>query len=268
MGLINRTGTFRGVVTEHGIGKTRKSDYPQLILALQAVEFWDEDESVWVDWSAEEECQINAYLVLFGGDDKVMFHTDACIKTFGWDAVSFTSLDNCIEDGETKLQFLVAENEYEGNVTLQVSRIDHWDAEPGKTLQKLDADDLKDLDKRYALPLKKVAGVKPVKPKGAPAVPKVKPKAEEPVEEAIPPKKDKKKTAPPKKEKGCTQEEAWEACMKAKDKSIDDEKLGEVWLRAVETIAPEAQDDTEILPEQWQQIKEVVVEQVKSDLPF
>jgi hypothetical protein len=264
MSLINRIGTFRGVVTEHGIGKTRKSDYPQLILSLQGVEYWDEDESVWVDWSSEEENQITAYLVLFGGDDKAMFHTDACIKTFGWDAVSFTSLDNCIEDGETKLQFLVQENEYEGNVTLQVGRIDHWDAEPGRTLQKLDADELKDLDKRYALPLKKVAGVKPVKPKGAPAVPEKKP---ETATESAPPKKDKKKTAPPKKEKSCTLEQAWDACMKAKDKSIDDEKLGEVWLRAVETIAPDG-DEENMTPELWQQVKEVVIEQVTGNLPF
>lgn len=273
MSLIKREGTFRFNVTEHGIGQTRESKYPQLILALQAYEYWDEQEQEWVDWAGVEENEITAYLVLFGGGDKPIFHIDACEKAFGWDGVNFSSLNECIVDGETCIQAVVAENIYNDIVSLQVSRIDHVDATPGRTLQKLEVSEIKDLDKQFALPLKKRAGIKPVKPKGAPTVPVVKPKSKpepEPEQktEVKPPKKDKKtKAAPPKQIKGCTQEDAWEACMKAKDASVTDDKLGEIWLQAVATIAPDGDEDN-MTPELWQQVKEVVITQVKDDVPF
>ena len=89
MSLVDRTGTFRGVVTDHAISVTTNG-FPQLMAGLQGHEYYDEDEKVWVDWSEQGENEVTAYLVLFGGNDKETLTCKQVKKVFNWDGKSFT----------------------------------------------------------------------------------------------------------------------------------------------------------------------------------
>jgi hypothetical protein len=278
MGLITMAnsyvGIYRGLIVDHGVGETTNKN-PQWIAALHAEEYWDESEKVWVSYADREDTDITAYLVLAGKEQNELFHCKALEKAIGWDGQSFAALAG-MDLSETRIQFTVEENDYNDNITLKVTRIDHADAEPGRSVQKLDAAAVKDLDARFASFFRKRKGeTKPVKPVGKPVVPgkKIeKPKVEEPVEEptedAGPPSKAKAKAKPkanpPKKEKGCTQAEAWKACKEAKDKSVSDKKLAEVWLEAVETLAPDGDED-KMTPELWARVKVVVSERVTGE---
>lgn len=263
--LIDREATFRTTnIVDGGIGET-SSGLPQLTLSLRADEIYDFDEKCWVPWDDVEEREITAFLVLVGKKENEIFHCKSAEKAFGWDGASFSSLAT-VDFQNTGIQFTTKENAWEDKVTLQVAGIDHYDAEPGRTVQKLDAAEVKGLDAKYASFFRKRAGEKKPKTVGAPKVPAKKSvtasKAE--ADAADLPKAPAKKAKKPVKKSGCTQTEAWIASKKAKHESISDEKLTEVWLKAVETLAPDSDED-KMSPELWQRVKEVVVQQVIDD---
>ncbi len=289
--LIDREATFRTAsIVDGGVGQT-SSGLPQLTLSLRADEIYDFDEKVWVPWDDVEEREITAYLVLIGKKDNEIFHCKSIEKALGWDGASLASLAT-IEFQSAGIQFTIKENTYEDKTTMQVANIDHYDAEPGRTVSKLDAKELKDIDAKYASFFRKRSGEKKPKTVGKPTVPVAKPKAvvapaasadpPDPKADAptsltsvssrageIPPKAPKKATKPKKavKKSGCTQTEAWIACKKAKYEAISDEKLTEVWLAAVETLAPDGDED-KMSPELWSQVRDVVSAQVVDDVPF
>ena len=273
--LIDREATFRCKnIVDGGLGKT-STKLPQLVLSLRADEIYDFDEKCWVPWDDVEEREITAFLVLIGKKDNEIFHMKTTEKAFGWDGASLDSL-RIIDFQNFGIQFTTVENEYEGKTSIQVAGIDHYDAEPGRKVNKLDAAEVKGLDAKYAAFFRNRSGEKKPKLVGAPKVPAKKttvvPKKEETATEATAdaPSKAPKKTDKPKKAKkagGCTQTEAWIACKKAKVEAISDEKLTEVWLKAVETLAPDGDED-KMSPELWQQVQDVVVAQVIDDIPF
>ncbi len=294
--LIDREDTFRcKSIVDGGIGET-STGLPQLVLSLRADEIYDFDEKCWVPWDDVEEREITAFLVLVGKKDNEIFHCKAIEKALGWDGAGFSSLA-AIDFLAAGIQFTTKENIWEDKVSIQVAGIDHYDAEPGRTVNKLDAAEVKGLDAKYASFFRKRTGEKKPKPVGAPKVPGKKStttlpaaakgataagaiKIEEPtsltsvsgragddVPPAAPPKAPVKKPKKVKKGTGCTQTEAWVAAKKAKDKSISDEKLIEVWLKAVQTLAPDGDED-KMSPELWARVRDVVVGQVSDDIPF
>lgn len=267
-------GTYRGNIVDHGVAETT-GGFPQWIAALHATHYYDEQEKAWVDLSEYDEVDITAYLVLAGREQKEIFHCKNIEKAVSWDGQSWSSLA-ALDLSGTQIQFRVEEHTYNEKVSLQVAGVDHYDAEPGRRVQKLDAKDLKNLDAKFATFFRKRKGEKkPVKPVGKPTIPGKKPAASsketpEETSETDIPKAQKKtgKTAKPKKGvNGCTQGDAWAACKKAKDKSVSDKKLADAWLEAVEKLAPEG-DENNMTSELWLRVKEVVVERVSSDIPF
>ena len=277
--LIDREATFRCKnIVDGGLGKT-STKLPQLVLSLRADEIYDFDEKCWVPWDDVEEREITAFLVLIGKKDNEIFHMKTTEKAFGWDGASLDSL-RIIDFQNFGIQFTTVENEYEGKTSIQIAGIDHYDAEPGRKVNKLDAAEVKGLDAKYAAFFRNRSGEKKPKLVGAPKVPAKKPtvvpKKEAPPAETdeskpdLPPPKSPKKVTKPKKVKkadGCTQTEAWIACKKAKVEAISDEKLTEVWLKAVETLAPDGDED-KMSPALWAQVRDVVVGQVVDDIPF
>lgn len=279
--LINREATFRTKnIVDGGLGQT-STGLPQLTLSLRADEIYDFEDKCWVPWDDVEEREITAFLVLIGKKDNEIFHCKSIEKALGWDGASLSSL-NDIDYQNSGIQFRTVENEWEDKVTIQVAGIDHYDAEPGRTIQKLDAAEVKGLDAKYATFFRKRSGEKKPKPVGKPVVPVIKPKTVAPdqppppptdvvetTEATAPPKAPKKVTKPKKAAKaaGCTQTDAWKACNKAKDESVSKDKLIAVWLKTVEVKAPDGDED-KISPELWAEIRDVVVEQVSSDIPF
>lgn len=268
-------GTYRGSIIDHGVAETT-GGFPQWIAALHGLHYYDEQEKTWIDLSEYDEVDITAYLVLAGREQKEIFHCKNIEKAVGWDGQSWSSLA-AMDLSETQIQFRVEEHTYNENVTLQVAGVDHYDAEPGRRVQKLDAKDLKTLDAKFSTFFRKRKGErKPVKPVGKPVIPnKAKAREEAPAEtdeskpdlpspdSDAPPKAPKKtaKTAKPKKGKGITQGDAWKACKKAKDESISDKQLADIWLQTVETLAPDGDED-QMTPELWVRVKDIVVEQV------
>src|SRR4030042_5584525 len=148
MAQIDRTGTFRGSVVDFGLATT-KNEYPQLILALRGEEYYDEDEKQWVSWEGVEETDITAYLVLFGTDKTPIFHIRQLQKALGWDGLSFSSLVK-IEWENLKLTFRVETHIYNGASSLKITNVDAYDAEPGRSISKLDDEEVKKLDAVYA----------------------------------------------------------------------------------------------------------------------
>jgi len=276
MSQIDRTGTFLGYPVDSGIGETKKSSLPQWVASLKAVKYYDEDTEQWVDWSEYAETDITGYFVLFDKSGKPTLNAAQIQKATGWSGLSLQDLNT--DYSQTLVQFRVEENTYEGKTSLQVSWIDHADAEPGRSIQKLEPEDVKKLDSKYAAALKKLSGGP--KPKSVPEKPPI-PKLQKPVDKEAVKAKLKAQTeekanrakaaeakankqAPPKpaapkaKQETCTLNDAWEVVYAAKGDMSDDD-LGTVWL---ETIDKYGDQDT-LTGEEWVQVRNEVLGQIQ-----
>ena len=285
MSQINRTGTFRGYAIDSGMGET-KNGYPQWVANLQAVELYDEDTQQWVDWSGYEESEITGYFVLFGGDGNPTLTAKQIQKALGWSGESLQDLN--ADFSEVPVQFRVEESTYQGETRLKVTWIDNADAEPGRSIQKLDNDDVKKLDAKYAAALRKLGGGP--KPKSVPAKPSIsKPEMPAPAvdkesakaalkaemekraarSKAAEAKSKKKpgpkpKTQPPKAVtenpdpepiETSTLEQAWEAVYAAKPEVMSDDDLGTKWLEVIDKYG----DQDTLSPAEWAVVRDEVI---------
>lgn len=170
--IVSRTGTFRAKATDWGIGVTSEKGCPQFNFVAHLTEYWDEDDGQWVDYSDMNE-SIPAYLTLVSGEGKILKNMDQVKKVFDWNGESFTTLAEG-DYSETGFQIRIEDNdpEYADKNPFTVTWLDEYDATPGRSVAKLDAKGLKDLDKQFGALLKKSSG--PSKPKSAPKNPKAK----------------------------------------------------------------------------------------------
>ena len=277
MGQISREGTFRGVATDSGVGLTTNG-FPQFVAQISALEFYDFDEKVWVDWSGQNE-EISGYFCLFGGNSKPTLSAKQVQKALGWSGQSFSELNDANYEA-TPFQFRVEEHEYDGNTTLQVSWIDAFDATPGRQVQKLDAADAKKLDKLFAAQLKNFGGTKVVSAPattGKPVVPKATNIAQadqvdtEPEAEQSEPEMPKTKTKAKKgtvevlPEGTCTKTDAWRetiGLIEDLHPEMSDEERASLFTDAIQEVAPKAKKKADVTPEQWFVIKEVCEKKV------
>ena len=158
MGL-DRIGTFRCKPLEWGIdGKKKKGTevtLPWFNVRVLLTEVYDAKDGVWFDYTSFEG-EITAFLCLYGalkakgGEIGPTLSMDQVKKVFNWDGRSLAQLANGKYD-ELEFQVRIGENTYEAaTYPYQVNWIDVYDAEPGQQLRKLDAKELKDLDKQFA----------------------------------------------------------------------------------------------------------------------
>ncbi|KKN77451.1 hypothetical protein LCGC14_0360100 [marine sediment metagenome] len=276
MSLIDRASTFRGRIADHGVSKS-SGGFPQLILQLVATEIYDVDEQAWVDWSEYDVNEIQAYLVLFGGKGETL-NSQQVKKVTGWDGLSFAGLA-ALDLSKTKIQFRVEENTYEGKTNLQVSWIDEYDAEPGRTVCKLDAAEMKSLDAEYASLLKS-SGKKAAPAKAKGKITKTNVKSTQPKGPVTKKNNDplgpptgtttaaptETKTTPPAPAANpnlptghCTKDEAWETVYDMKAKDVSDEKIANIWTDAIKKIAPGVEQEN-ITDEQWFAVRQVVLD--------
>lgn len=205
--IVTRTGTFRGKASDWGVSLTSEKKVPQFVFDVQLTEYWDEDEGQWLDYADQNE-HITAYLTMFSSEGKLLKNTEQIMKVFGWDGESFTRLAEG-DYSDVEFQVRIRDNDYEGaTVPYQVAWLDEYDATPGRSINKLDAKGLKDLDKTMATVLKK--NVSGSKPKSAPTNPKDKAKTEvttEKTDDGLPDKEfvDGKETAASKQRRNAAQ---------------------------------------------------------------
>lgn len=270
MSLIDREATFRGEVVDGAPSVTSK-DNLQLVLALKALEIYDFDEEKWEDWQElgqGEYDEITAYLVLISADNSEIFHFKSVEKAFENQFDSVSEMENFEFTGK-KIQFRTENSTYKDKTNLKVVAIDHYDAEPGQRVQKLDEDKVKALDAKYASFFRGRRGEKkPVKPISKPKVPgkvaKPAAKPETPEKPAAPkkPEKPKKTPAKPKKAKGCTEADAWKFVNEKT--SADETTLTQMWFEAIATVDPDGEGDN-MNNELWAQVKDIVIERANSE---
>lgn len=292
MSLIDRAATFRGKVIDHGVSVTTNG-FEQLECKLIAIEIYDDEEKVWVDWTDVEENEITAYIILRGKNGDTPSHTQVK-KIFNWDGASLRELE-AGDYSETGIQFRVEENTYQEKTRLKVTWIDEYDAVPGRSVRKLNPDELKKLDEAYAQRLGKKAapakagtvtkkGVKPTSPKGsvkkltATQVNEAKAKAEAEAT-AKPETNESKPDLPSPKTTAklpipvdnlpieyCTKQEAWDAVEKEGYPKFDSQKLAQMWNKAISRIIGKRKVD-DLTNEEWHQIKIAVLDQIQ-EIPF
>lgn len=280
MAEVDRTGTFRCVPIDTGVGET-KNKFPQFVAQVRLLEYYDEDEKVWVPWE-EYDQEATVYAVLFGYGKKsqklesTLNHVQVS-KVFNWDGLDFTYLADT-DFSNVKFQVRIDENDYEGATSdYKVGWIDVYDAEPGRQIRKLNAEEVKDLNKQFAMLLKQTG--KKAAPAKAPATAMTATQAvaSKKATPGVVTKKGKKQTevaktkapvVPPKTpiapgmpEGKCTKQEAWETVVELKDNECTDEQLTAAWHAAIVSIAPNM-DEKEISNELWFAIKDAVLDDV------
>lgn len=295
MGL-DRIGTFRCRVQEWGVDARKKKgteqELPWFNVRVLLTEYYDPTEGEWFDYT-DQEAEITAYLCLYGAVKKKggaigpTLSYDQVKKVFSWDGVSFAALANG-NYSELDFQVRIGENTYEAAVfPYQVNWINEYGADPVNQLRKLDAAELKDLDKQFAKFTKtpvKVAtvtkphparvpadDVKPISPAEKRKILKeksVKNKAAAKAEaKATVPTAPEPASSPPEApeptEETCDKNEAWCTIVELRDPTIDDGTIKELWNVAIEEVAgPKAvtkEGQEKITGKQWYQVKELVL---------
>ncbi len=290
--LINQAGTYKCRIVDHGLAKS-SGGWPQWVAQFEAVEAYDKEEDTWLDWAGEEENEIKGYFVLIGKSGETLGVKQIMAAT-GWDGVSFIELA-AMDLSEVIVQTRIEPNTYKEKTTLQISWMDHEDAVPGGSVQKLDADGIKKLQAEFGHLLGNAGTVKAAgaPPKGKPKTPPVAPpkagtvtktskaariaaakKAAgvepEPEPETTGVPEDKVEadtptpiTPPPDVAPGttgsCTKAEAWEECASLRTEKFDDAALAVVWQEAVTTNGVKPKDLTD---EDYFKIKELVLAKV------
>jgi len=245
MSQIDREGIFRGYIVESGVGRAKSSKAHQFMARLRATEMYNEDTQEWMEWDFDEN-EITGYFFFCNKDKKLIdFQVENLARALGWsgDIVELGTTDY----SDTLVQFHVKEDTYDGKTNLKVMRIDHADANPARTLQKLDSKELKALSaelSRKAVTL--LGGPKP-KPVGKPTV-KKETKTEEPAKKAAkkaakktskpprPGKSEEKTELPPLPEKAEDDNVAWDQVLEYVAENVTDSTLTEVWEQAVEEM--------------------------------
>jgi hypothetical protein len=178
--VIKQIGSYRGAVIEHAVSVT-SSGLPQMAAKFRALEIYDFEEKAWMDWSAEEECEITAYLVLFNKDGEPIFHADDIRRIFEWDGASLESLNDLDLEG-AEVQFDVISDNYKDKPRIKVARILGYEDTPGSgAVKQMDSGDLSKLNAKFGAALKKLSGgpkaaSAPATPPKAPGKAKAKPK--------------------------------------------------------------------------------------------
>ena len=301
MGL-DRIGTFRCKALEWGVdGKKKKGtnvELPWFNVRVLLTEIYDQKEGQWFDYT-EYEAEIVAFLCLYGaikakgGEIGPTLSMDQVKKVFKWDGRSLVQLAGG-DYSELEFQVRIGENTYEAaTYPYQVNWINEYDADPVSQLRKLDAKELKDLDKQFA-----AMGAKNATPKTAATAAKAPAKAHParvPADDGVPPTPAEKKAAlaaksaknlkakavkkstppttkspsedavvPPAKpeQTECTMQEAWDAITELKDPTIADKVIEKVWHDGIAEIAGPDVESENVTGEQWHQVKELVLHSV------
>lgn len=272
MGQIDRAGTFRGNMVSQAVGIS-KGGHVQLEVNLNATEYFDPETKQWLDWSQYEETELHGYLYLVSKDSEPFKSAEQLKKALGWSGDTFDELDGTDYSGIV-IQFRVKMEAYNNKMQTKLDWIDHADAQPGVTMQKLDKAGIKSLDAKFAKALKALGGgAKPkAVPEGKPAVPADKPKrGRPPAVKDKPDDKPKSGPAPFDLDKepieqtapiaACADADAaWDQIAAAVDPSVPPAHIEETWLKVVEDLGG---PDAVVEDNNWAGVRDIVLETLK-----
>ncbi len=290
---VDRTGVFRVISTEHGLGQTRKAGLPQYNIQTTVTAFYDEESETWVDFTASE-MEIGVRQCLFGKDKKTQeviatLSYDNVCKVFGWDGADLQVLAE-LPPG-VKFQVTLKDNdpEFADKNPYQVDWIDEFDADPSQKITKCSKAEITALNAKYAALLKaKATPAAPATPAAAKAA--AKPKAGK--KGTVIKKGKAAPKAPPKtpavpvtpaavippapvpaapvagaqlettQVKNYTKAQAWQVCaVDLRNSDCDDEALGIAWQAAIHAESG-GKGEVELTGEGWWNVKEKVLTEV------
>lgn len=266
MSQIDRSGTFRGRLTEWGVSES-SGGYPQFVGRLFATEYYDDDANAYIPW-AEYEQDIIAYLVLYSmdkaGNWKELSNSKQLKLALGWDGTDFGTLADG-DYSDITLMFRVEEHEYQGNTKLQVQWVDAADANPVRSLTKFDASKLKALTAKFAgvLPAPSITPAKVGKGKPAPTKPSkgkpapTEPSKDKPSTSAAPAPAAEPPTEPPAEPR--TKASTWNTVVEMRAAAVTDAELAKIWIAEVAKI-DKAED--EFTSDDWATVETAVLDQV------
>lgn len=269
MSKIDREGTFRGLVLEHGMSTTRKNGFPQWVARLSAVQMFvsEDDRESWIKEGYEIsedgwiDCsnwgwELTGYFVLFN-HEKALLNYDQVIEATGWDGHDFQDLST-MDLTEHTVQFRVEMNEYEGTESLQISWIDVVGAPVDRELQIITEDDAKALNKKFKGLMRGKVKVAPVTAEKTSTKPKPASKGKAPAKTSAPPAKTTALPTPKTAETvaGMSKEDAWDSLLK--NSGLDDDALADAWIKACEEVAPE-KDEDDFTDQDWAAVSATVL---------
>jgi len=266
---VDRSGVFKVISTEHGLGQTRKAGYPQYNVQTEVTAHYDDDTEQWVDYT-EYEMEIGVRQCLFGMVGKqgakelgTTLSYDQVCKVFKWDGADLQVLAD-IEPG-VEFQVTLKDNdpEYADKNPFQVDWIDDFDADPKQKIAKCTKEEITGLNAKYAALLKKKAtpaapktakkAVKKTVKKAAPKVPEVGviTKKKKP---AVPPPVAAPAPTPTSQVDQYTKNKAWGDVVDLKG-DVTDEQLRGAWQNAIHDVS-NGQGEEALNGEGWWKVKD------------
>lgn len=278
---LDRTGVFRVKSKEHGLGQTRKANYPQFNVLVDVTAHFDPDSGEWVDFSASE-MEATVRQCLFGMVGKTgakeigtTLGYDQVRKVFKWNGEDLQVLADLPVGIEFQITVKDNDPEYADKNPFTIDWIDEFDADPTQKIAKCSKEEITGLNAKYAALLKAKATpaapatAKAAKPKAGKkgtvtkkVAPKVPPKAP-----AVPP-----TPAPAAPVAGApvetnqvktyTKDKAWQECaIDLRNPDCDDEALNIAWQAAIHAESG-GKGEVELTGEGWWNVKEKVLTEV------
>ncbi len=174
MMLIQNEGIYLGPIKDSGVNES-SGGYPQFVVQLEAKEVWNGE--TWEPYETDTVEEMRGYLILADKNENSTFNATDIKTALGWSGKTYGEL-NFTDYSDKVVQFRVTPNTYQGKTKLQVASIAHKDADPNRTVKKLDKDQIKSLDAKYGAALRTIRDVKKSSPASAAATtaPKTTPK--------------------------------------------------------------------------------------------
>ncbi len=170
---IDRAGTFLVKEIDRALGQTKKQGLPQLTIRVQVVNYFDQVNEEWVDFS-EYEMETNAYFTLaFNGKDgmETSMSYDQIMKVYDWDGRDFQMLTEIASPELFMVKVKDNDPEYAAKNPFVVDWIDTADTDPHGGLKKLDTAGVQALQVQFgALLNKKGKATPPASAKKAPSI--------------------------------------------------------------------------------------------------
>lgn len=249
MSTITNAGTYRGAVLEHAVSESTNG-YPQLVLKMSGAQYYDETNKEWV--GLQDAPDGWAYLILVDSKDERTLNCVQVEKAFNWDGLDLTELENMELTGKP-VQFRASFRKYQNEDRLGVEWIDVYDAEPGRSVKKLDPAGIKALQSKFS----KASGGKKSTPASAS---KTAQKKTPPTVPTRQPTRPKVETIPGGK---CTQAEAFEYVSNQElwKKGVTEKIVADTWLKVVTEVVGD-RPDADITPEEWFTVREKIAEEI------